>query len=377
MKKYLCAASTALLVTAGAQAANARDSLQAATWIPPNHQVSRYLFDYWADRVADRSGGSITVDVDLGSAMVSPRGAMAELADGIVDVTAHVAQYTPTELALSNALEELGMRYSDPRVMIAASTDFGLNAPEMQAEWARNGIVFGAGYVTALYKLVCNKPITSLDDIRGAKLRLPGRAPADWANSIGAVTVALNANEQYGALDKGALTCTTTTMADTYNRKLFEVATHVTDLPITLFWAGFAWAYNPAAWADLTPAQRKSMLDAAADAIAAYVVHALNREENEARDKLAAEGVIFHQPDAGLTASIDAFRANQPAVAVDVARQAFGIENAEDIMSQFQATVDKWSALLSPVAIEDEVAFANLLRSEIFDKIDLATYPAN
>ena len=377
MTRYMTTVLAAFLASTAVQPLQARDSIQAATWIPPSHQVSRYLFDYWADRVAERSDGSLIVNVDLGSLMVSPRGAMAELADGIVDVTSHVAQYTPTELALSNALEELGMRYSDPRVMIAASTDFGVNAPEMRSEWARNGIVFGAGYVTALYKLVCNRPVKTLDDMQGAKLRLPGRAPADWANSTGAVTVALNANEQYGALDKGALTCTTTTMADAYNRKLFEVATHVTDLPITLFWAGFGWAYNPAAWADLTVGQRQTVLDAGADAIAAYVARALNREEDEARGKLAAEGVTFHQPGALLTASIEAFRAKQSEVAVGVAQQAFGIENAEDLMGRFQATVEKWETLLSSVPVEDEAAFAGLLRSEIFDKIDLTAYPAD
>ncbi len=377
MKRYLLKTLIATVAVTVTSAAIARDSIQAASWIPPNHQVSRYLFDYWADRVAEHSNGTLTVDVDLGSSMVSPRGAMAELADGIVDTTAHVAQYTPTELARSNALEELGMRYSDSRVMIAASTDFGINEPDMQAEWARNGIVFGAGYVTALYKLVCNTPVTNLQELHGAKLRLPGRAPADWANSAGAVTVALNANEQYGALDKGALTCTTTTLSDAYNRKLHEVAGHIIDLPITLFWAGFGWAYNPASWSELTVEQRKAIFDAEADAIAAYVVRAINQEEGEARGKLEAAGVTFHEPADDLVKSIDAYRANQPAVAVGIARDTFGIENADEVLGRFQETIDKWEGLLAEIPVEDEAAYADLLRSEIFDKVNLSTYPSN
>ena len=377
MRYYLIIAALSLGCAYPVTAAQAESSIQAAIWAPPGHQVSRYLHAYWADRVAEQSGGALTVKTDLGSSRITPRGAMAELADGIVDVTTHVAQYTPTELALSNALEEIGMTFSDPRVMIAASTDFSLNNPGMQEEWARNRIVFGGGYVTGLYKLVCNEPIISLADMEGAKLRLPGRAPAAWANSTGAVTVALNANEQYGALDKGALTCTTTTVADVYNRKLYEVAAHITELPITLFWAGFGWAYNADTWGDLTAEQRKALFDAQADASAAYVVRGIHDEEAEARTKLEEAGVTFHKPAEDLSASINNFRKNQPDAAVKVAEEAFGIADPAVVLSAFQGTVDKWDNLLNAVPIEDEEGYANLLRTEIFDKVDVDNYPAN
>jgi len=377
MKLISFTAAAVAIASAVPTAVAARDSIQAAMWIPPSHQVSRYLYEQWAERVKTEGNGAIEVNVDLGSSMVSPRGAMAELADGIVDVSGHVAQYTPTELAVSNALEELGMRYSDPRAIMAAASDFGFNSPELQAEWNRNGIVFGAGYVTAPYKLICNQPITSIEDMTGAKLRLPGRAPAGWANSVGAVTVALNANEQYGALDKGALTCTTTTMADAHARKIHEVAGHVTELPITLFWAGYAWSYNPGTWADLTVEQRQNLFNAEAEAMAAYVYQGLGDEEMAAREKLAAAGVEFHEPAAELVASIDAYRNNQQNLAAGVAKETFGVANAEDLLGRFAKTVEKWEKLVAALPEGDEAAYADLLKSELFGPLDLAAYPAN
>lgn len=368
----------ALAVTSiSATSANAAEKIVAATWLPPQHQYSRYLYDYWAERVADHAGGSLDVQVELGSPRVTAKGNLAEIADGIVDASGHFAQYTPSDLPVANAVEELGMTFDDPRTIIAAAADFNATNPAQQAEWKAHGVVFGSSYATNHYKLICNKPVTTLEEIKGAKLRLPGRAPAEWANSVGAVTVSFNTNEQYGALDKGALTCTTTTAADAYVRKLFEVAPHITDLPITLFWAGLGHGYNPDTWAGLSVDQRKALLDAEADAMAALIVDGTLLEEEEARKKLKEKGVTFHQPAADLAGSLKAFREAQPGKAVDIVVEKFGIKDAADLLQQFQATVDKWDGLLADVPLEDKAALADLIRSEVYGKLDLSTYGVN
>lgn len=358
-------------------AASARDSITAATWLPPQHQYSRYLYTYWGERVEHHSGGSLTANVELGSARVTATGNLTEIADGLADVSGHFAQYTPSDLPVSNAVEELGMTFGDPRVIIAAATEFNIKDPLLSAEWARHGVVFAGSYTTNHYKLICNKPIRNLDELKGAKLRLPGRAPAEWANSAGAATVSFNTNEQYGALDKGALTCTTTTAADAYVRKLFEVAPHITNLPVTLFWAGLGHGYNPGVWGELTEDQRQALLYAEADAMAALIVDGTLLEEKDAEEKLKAEGVTFHEPEADLTGSIDAFREVQPGSAVAIVEDTYKIAEAEELLERFQATVAKWEGLLADVPVEDKDALAALIRSEIYDTLDLSTYGTN
>lgn len=369
--------AAALAVTSLSTPALTADKIVAATWLPPQHQYSRYLYDYWAERVADYAGDTLDVQVELGSPRVTATGNLAEIADGIVDVSGHFAQYTPTDLPVANAVEELGMTFDDPRTIIAAAAEFNATDPAQQAEWKAHGVVYAGSYTTNHYKLICNKPITTLAELKGAKLRLPGRAPAEWANSAGAVTVSFNTNEQYGALDKGALTCTTTTAADAYVRKLYEVAPHITDLPITLFWAGLGHGYNPDKWAGLTVDQRKALLDAEADAMAALIVDGTLLEEEEAREKLIEQGVTFHQPAEDLANSLEAFREAQPLKAVGIVVEKFGIEDAEGLLTRFQATVDKWDEILAEVPLEDKGKLAELIRTEVYDKLDLSTYGVN
>ncbi|MCP3887291.1 MAG: hypothetical protein GY702_00240 [Desulfobulbaceae bacterium] len=43
-------------------------------------------------------------------------------------------------------------------------------------------------------------------------------------------------------------------------------------------------------------------------------------------------------------------------------------------MSRFQATVTKWEEILKGVPVQDQAALAELMRKEIYDKLDLATY---
>ncbi len=377
MKLKLMIGAALAVTSLSAPVAHAADEVVAATWLPPQHQYSRYLYTYWAERVAEYAGDTLDVKVELGSPRVTAKGNLAEIGDGLVDASGHFAQYTPSDLPVANAVEELGMTFEDPRTIIAAAADFNVTDPAQQAEWQSHGVVFGGSYGTNHYKLICNKPIKTLEDIKGAKLRLPGRAPAEWANSVGAVTVSFNTNEQYGALDKGALTCTTTTAADAYVRKLYEVAPHITDLPITLFWAGLGHGYNPDKWASLSVDQRRALLHAEADAMAALIIDGTLLEEDEARRKLIEQGVTFHDPAGDLSDNLAAFRAAQPEKAVAIVIDKFGIEDAEGLLNRFQATVDKWDALLADVPLEDKGTLADLIRSEVYDKLDLTAYGVN
>ena len=357
--------------------ASATDEIQAASWLPPNHTASVYCFKYYSERAEYYSKGSLNVKVDLGSAMLTPRGAMQALADGIVDVAVHTGQYTPSELNVSAALEELAMLYTDPFITVAAAGDFEMNDPMMKEQWKRNGVVYGGPLITGSYNLLCNKDVSSLDQIKGRKIRLPGRSPATWATGVGVVPVGVSSNEQYSALDKGALDCTTAALTDMRDRKLYEVGKHVTKMPITIYWAGYSWAYNPKTWKGLTVEQRRALFNAQADALARYVVKGIIEGNQNAETFLKSEGVTFHDPDADLVESLNNYKLKLTVEAANVAKKKFRIDDPQALYARFKASIAKWTKLLSDMPRNDEKAFAQILRKEIFDKVDLSKHGVN
>ena len=372
--KRITAIGAVLATTLVSSVAYAETKLTAATWLPPQLQIPTYLYTYWAERVEEYSNGSISIDLQLGSPLTTPAGSLQEIGDGIVDVSGHFAAYTPSDLPFSAAVEELGMIFTDSRAVIAASADFNVNDSRMQAEWAENGVVFGSAWASTPYILFCNEPVTNLEQIKGANLRLPGRAAAEWAASVGAVVVPLSSNEQYGALDTGTLTCTSTIPGDAFSRSLHEVALHATELPITILWAGLGHGYNAQTWEKLTVDERKALLNAEADAMAAMVVEGMIFQVDEARAKMKELGVTFHEPSEDLLASIDAFRDQRLEGAAASVRDNFGISDPEGLLEDFLATVREWEAKLADVPVEDVAAFANLIRTEIYGELDLSSY---
>lgn len=350
--------------------------LTASSWFPPNHSVSLYLYDYYAKQAETYSNGTLKVISDTGSTTVSPRGAMEAVADGLAAISVHAGAYTPSALPLTSSLEELAMVYADASVpvMVAAIADFNMNDPAMQAEWVKNGVVYGGSFVTNGYKLACTSPAATLADLKGKRVRMTTRSTAAWAKEMGMLSVAMSSNEQYSALDKGALDCTAALFADVYQRKLYEVVSNGTDMPLAIFWAGFAWAYNPGVWASLTVDERRALFNAQGDALARFTYRGMIGDEASAYKTLPEHGVTITKPAPELVAATEAFRARLKGEAVDVARDTFRVDDAQGLFDRFNATVSKWQARIEEAGVKDEESFAKLMREEVYGKVDLASY---
>ncbi len=61
------------------------------------------------------------------------------------------------------------------------------------------------------------------------------------------------------------------------------------------------------------------------------------------------------------------------ATLIDTATER-GVENPEAILAEFKTMVDRWDVLLADVDRTDVETLAGLARSEIYDKLDPATY---
>ena len=367
---FALAGTTALTVGSAVQAQQL-----FSTWLEPNHVITREAHVQWAKNLAEASNGEINFEVIVGGALIPAQSTMQGVADGLAQSGFHTATYTPSDLPVSNAVADMGFITPDPFIMAFAWSDFMMNEPVGFNEWRDNGVLFGGGYAVPEYNFICREPVTTLEDMKGLRVRMPGGGWARFGQEIGVVGVNVPSNEIYTAFERGSVDCTASDTSHlTGGATLMEVAGGVTTLAMSPFYAGVTWAYNPDFWADLTPEQRRTVFDVSAESLARLQV-AYAREASEAREQAAARGIAIVEPDASLQEAYDKWVADGVGDMAGIAASTHGIEDPEALFASFQGYVDKWSDLLSdleqPYTAE---ALTALLQENLYGPIDVNTW---
>ena len=346
----------------------------ANTFFPDKHPLAKYGFVDWAKDLEKASGGKLKAKVFTGTVLLEPRAGLSGVRDGVAQVGYHAAMYTPADLPVANALQETGFSYSDPLVAMVAVTEFSMTDPEQLAEWKKAGIVFGGGYCTPGYCLMCTQPVRNMAEVKGKKLRTSGAANSRWAESVGAVPVNVPSSEMYTGLEKGSLDCATNVVSDLKDRSLWDVSKHATLISLGMYWGGPEWGWNRDYWnKELTADERRIIFNVTAQAIANLYVGYQNAIQ-KALDEAKAHKVNIYDPAADLLVSLDTFIAANKSEVVKMAREKYKIENPEALFARFEKVMNKWQARFAQVDRKDAAAIGKIIKEELYDKIDAATY---
>jgi len=103
----------------------------------------------------------------------------------------------------------------------------------------------------------CNKPIKTLDDLKGLKVRSFTPSMAALVQSLGATPVTLQFSEVYPALQRGVANCGVTSPTSGNSGKWPEVTTHF--LPLSVSGSVQGHFVNLEYWKKFSPAAQKSL----------------------------------------------------------------------------------------------------------------------
>lgn len=349
------------------------ETFSANTFFGPQHPLAKTGYTEFAAAVAKNSGGEIEFEVFSGGSLLPPRESIQGTGDNVAQVTYHAGTYTPSDLPLTNVIADLSFLSPDSWVMAFASTDFNMNYPGLQAEWRKNNVVYGGGYSSIPYRLICAKPVRTLADLKGAKLRMPGGAWDRFATFIGATPVNVPGSEMYTGLQRGSLDCAANGTDSLETFGLWDVVKGVNMVGLGVYFSGVQWAYNADFWQERTPHQRRVLLDTMAEYMvrttAAYV-----QSGADAEAKASSQNVELIDPDATVSKALSDFAHQDQATVAQLAKERHGVADPEPLIKAFNATIEKWKGLLSGVDKSDLDALIALSHSEIYDKIDENTY---
>lgn len=285
------------VLSASAQPASAQGmELRLSTFVPPVHVIAREIITPWMAEVEKASGGEVKPklypSMQLGG---SPPGLYRQAAEGVVDMVFTLPGYTSPTFPRTQMVELPGLS-ADGRA--ATELLWKLLDPYLKPEFQDVKVIAlwaaeDAGLMTRA------KPIKTLEDLKGLRMRSPSAAQAEQLKVMGATPVAMPVTEIYPGLDRGVIDGAMVPFSTILDFKLGEVARTYT-IPGPLFGrSSFLIAMNQKKFDSLSPKSKDAIekLSGLALSLKATDVYIKRADEGLASVRGKAEIVEFSKAE--------------------------------------------------------------------------------
>ncbi len=327
----------------------------------------------WAKYLEKESKGALKAKVFYGGVLAPPKASLSAISDDLAQIGHIPAMYVPSQLPASNILHELSANFTDSLAMMGAITEYNFTNKDLQAQYKKVGVVYGGAYSTPEYRIFCRDKVASLDEMKGKKVRTIGAGSALLIEQLGGVPVNVPSSEMYSGLEKGILDCAANAISDLKARSLWDVAKHTTMMSLGIFYVGPQWGVNTKFWNKLDNDAKAALFKSFAYGMP-LIYQEYMRGNEAAMTESSEHGETFHEPDAGMTKIIDAFRENNIARTVKLAKERKVTADPEKFVLDFVALYDQWVEALDGVDRNNTQAMADVFMEKIYSKVDPATY---
>jgi len=203
-RDMLLGALAAVLLAAGgaSTARSAEVTLTLHHFLGPKAPAQVAFFEPWAKKLEEASKGRIKVEIFPSMAMGGkPPELYTQARDGVADIVWTVLGYTPGAFPRSEVFELPGVHRGSARATTLAIQDLMDRIGADYADTHPLLIHAHAGQVLFTVK----KPVRTLADVQGMKIRVPSRSGAMLIEAWGAQPVTMPVPELPTALSKGTV----------------------------------------------------------------------------------------------------------------------------------------------------------------------------
>lgn len=198
MKKALVSALAAACV-ATASLAVARD-LKLADFQPPTHFIVDQVYKPFAETISEKTNGEVTVSIYMGGELgPGPAEQYNRAVDGVADIVFGLPGYTASTFPKTLLAELPGV------ISVDSGTERMLANIDMLEDEYRRVVLLGIWNNAPGILFMADKPVRTMEDLRGLKIRVPSRNSGLVVEAWGATPVSMPAPEIYNAMQTGVV----------------------------------------------------------------------------------------------------------------------------------------------------------------------------
>ncbi|WP_396437422.1 TRAP transporter substrate-binding protein [Limnohabitans sp.] len=291
----------AMALAMGFNTANAQTVLTMSSWVGPNHPLTRDVLGGWAAAVEKATNGRVKMQM-LAKHPVAPQGTFDGVRDGVMDVSYVTASYTPARHPLPLLAELPGSGGTAEINSVAFSRIHWKHlhkAGEYKGVKLLGVFTHGPGQM-----FLVKKPVNSVADIAGMKIRSGGGISEASAKALGASPLVKPAPESYEILASGVADGTFFPAESIRSFNLDKVVKHATIFPGGFYSSAFGFFMNEEKWNKLSKQDQDAINSVSGEALARLAGQAWDAADKGGMEALRAAGVNIQQASPAFIAEV-------------------------------------------------------------------------
>lgn len=281
--------------------ASAQTVLTMSSWVGPNHPLTRDVLGGWAAAVEKATNGRVKMQM-LAKHPVAAPGTFDGVRDGVMDVSYVTASYTPARHPLPLLAELPGSGATAEINSVAFSRIHWKHlhkAGEYKGVKLLGVFTHGPGQM-----FLVKKPVNSVADIAGMKIRSGGGISEASAKALGASPLVKPAPESYEILASGVADGTFFPAESIRSFNLDKVVKHATIFPGGFYTSAFGFFMNEDKWNKLSKQDQDAINSVSGEALARLAGKAWDAADKGGMEALKAAGVNIQQASPAFIADV-------------------------------------------------------------------------
>jgi TRAP-type C4-dicarboxylate transport system substrate-binding protein len=204
------------------------EAIRYANFMPAGFTTS-VIDQFIVDEIEKRTDGAVKIEIFHGGALGGP-GEMIELVgSGAVDIGNFPVDYFFSQFPVASLNGSLPMLFETAQDAAHLMRESYEQIPEVKAELDATNLHPFLYRGLPQYRIICTKPVETLADFQGLKVRTYGTFHPMLFQAFGAVPVNMELGETYDGLQRGTVDCVYMNYLTASLFKLFEVAKYTSD----------------------------------------------------------------------------------------------------------------------------------------------------